>query len=333
MTELCPVRGEGPPPAEGEVGELVAALRADAECAEVEHYDLCNMTADQMRRAAELLQHLQPVPDKLPERLTVQEISDLPQHGENYIYSGDRSPDEIELDGVFSRADLQQLANSLSTSRSNSAMSDYYGGATLEDWLQEEVFRTREPLPSLVVSLFECWREGIEANIRAWMESDDGDGNHLSWRGWGRGFYAVADSDESRFDNAVRQGRLMISSNLQIETTNHYQSHPTPLSPAAQAVRQAAINAEPGQTISAALRAAADQVAPEVTREPHGNGFRWGGWAAAQGVRRDLYAIAAELGPVSSIHPLPPVPRQQPGGFVATDPQSTPDQRPCCPDS
>jgi hypothetical protein len=42
----------------GEVGELVAALNADAECVEVEHYDPCNMTAEQMRRAATLLQQL-----------------------------------------------------------------------------------------------------------------------------------------------------------------------------------------------------------------------------------------------------------------------------------
>jgi hypothetical protein len=44
------------PPAEGEVGELAAQLGADAECVEAERYDLCNMTADQMRRAATLLQ-------------------------------------------------------------------------------------------------------------------------------------------------------------------------------------------------------------------------------------------------------------------------------------
>lgn len=31
-----------------------------AECVEVEHYDLCNMTADQMRRAADLLERLAP---------------------------------------------------------------------------------------------------------------------------------------------------------------------------------------------------------------------------------------------------------------------------------
>ena len=58
-------------PAQGEVGELVAVLEADAECAEVEHYDLCNMTAAQMRRIAAILkgipalqeaQHSAPLP-------------------------------------------------------------------------------------------------------------------------------------------------------------------------------------------------------------------------------------------------------------------------------
>jgi hypothetical protein len=53
-----------------------------------------------------------------PERLTVQEISNLPQHGENYI-AEDRDG-EIQLDGYFSRADLQQLADSIPTNRSNS---------------------------------------------------------------------------------------------------------------------------------------------------------------------------------------------------------------------
>jgi len=43
-------------PEPGEVEELVAALKADAECVAVEHYDLCNLTADQMHRIATLLQ-------------------------------------------------------------------------------------------------------------------------------------------------------------------------------------------------------------------------------------------------------------------------------------
>ena len=50
------------PLAQGEVAELVAVLEADAECAEVEHYDLCNMTAAQMRRIAELLKGTRALP-------------------------------------------------------------------------------------------------------------------------------------------------------------------------------------------------------------------------------------------------------------------------------
>ncbi len=56
-------------PAEGEVAELVAVLRADAECVEAEHYNLCTMTADQMRRAAELLAQRHPAPVPVSERL------------------------------------------------------------------------------------------------------------------------------------------------------------------------------------------------------------------------------------------------------------------------
>ena len=70
------------------------------------------------------------------------------------------------------------------------------------------------------------------------------------------------------------------------------------LSPAAQAVLDAS-NLLPGKDsyliLAAALRVAADQVVPEQLREPHGTGFRWGGWAAEQGVRNKLLAIADEL--------------------------------------
>jgi len=45
-----------PAPEPEEVAELVAALKADAECVAAERYDLCNLTADQMHRAATLLQ-------------------------------------------------------------------------------------------------------------------------------------------------------------------------------------------------------------------------------------------------------------------------------------
>jgi hypothetical protein len=53
-----------------------------------------------------------------PERLTVQEISNLPQHWKNYI--AEDLDDEIVLDGRFFRADLQQLADSIPNNRSNS---------------------------------------------------------------------------------------------------------------------------------------------------------------------------------------------------------------------
>jgi len=82
-------------------------------------------------------------------------------------------------------------------------MSDYYGRPTLEDWLQIEVFESDSPLPRSTVAAFEPYRERVEANIEAWMETDDGDGNPTSWRGWGRGFYAI-DTDDETFDHLVK---------------------------------------------------------------------------------------------------------------------------------
>jgi len=55
------------------VAELVAALKNDAECVEVEHYDLCSMTAEQMRRAADLLERLAQPEPQVP---TDEEIDD-----------------------------------------------------------------------------------------------------------------------------------------------------------------------------------------------------------------------------------------------------------------
>lgn len=76
-----------------------------------------------------------------------------------------------------------------------------------------------------------------------------------------------------------------------------------PLSPAAQAVLDAyhthafLLNRDVThkEILAVLLRAVADQVVPEQLAEPQGTGFRWGGWAAKQGVRRQLLAIAAEL--------------------------------------
>ncbi len=90
-------------------------------------------------------------------------------------------------------------------------MSDYYGTATLGNWLCEEVFKADE-LPKEAIDLFEKWREAVESNIEDWMETDDGDGNNLSWRGWGRGFNAIPDEDEGEFDLAIEEGRAIKAS-------------------------------------------------------------------------------------------------------------------------
>ncbi len=87
-------------------------------------------------------------------------------------------------------------------------MSDYYGMATLEDWLAEEVFMIDEA-PEEVVSLFEVWRSRVEYNIDAWLMTDDGEGNNTSWRGWGRGFDAILD-DEDDFCDAVTKGQEIL---------------------------------------------------------------------------------------------------------------------------
>lgn len=47
------------------------------------------------------------------------------------------------------------------------------------------------------------------ANINAWMDSDDGYGNNYSWRGWGRGFYAIPEEDEKEFEEKITRANLM----------------------------------------------------------------------------------------------------------------------------
>jgi len=89
-------------------------------------------------------------------------------------------------------------------------MSDYYGNATLEDWLAEEVFSVDKVQPD-IVKLFEKWREHVEGNIESWQETDDGYGNNTSWRGWGRGFYAIPDEEDNEFDALVKKGNDMLN--------------------------------------------------------------------------------------------------------------------------
>ena len=75
-------------------------------------------------------------------------------------------------------------------------MSDYCGNANLEDWLREEIFYGKK-VPKNVVERFEKWRDAVETNIEQWMLTDDGEGNNVSWRGWGRGFNAIPESDNA----------------------------------------------------------------------------------------------------------------------------------------
>ncbi|RKZ87365.1 MAG: hypothetical protein DRQ39_04310 [Gammaproteobacteria bacterium] len=88
-------------------------------------------------------------------------------------------------------------------------MSDYYGIDTLESWLENELFTTSN-IPAEVVKLFERWRDPIESSVGSWMDSDDGDGNHLSWRGWGRGYAQIPDEDSKALDEAIRIGTSII---------------------------------------------------------------------------------------------------------------------------
>lgn len=106
-------------------------------------------------------------------------------------------------------------------------MSDYYGSATLEDWLYEEVFAGKVPsltksedIPRHIVTMFEKWREGIERSIESWMESDDGYGNNLSWRDWGRGFYGIPDEDDEVYTELAGIAITLMKFNPVIEECN-----------------------------------------------------------------------------------------------------------------
>jgi hypothetical protein len=56
-------------PAQGEVAELVAALKADAECVAADKPDLMQLTDKQLARIAELRRSTSPMPDATPNLL------------------------------------------------------------------------------------------------------------------------------------------------------------------------------------------------------------------------------------------------------------------------
>jgi hypothetical protein len=77
----------------------------------------------------------------------------------------------------------------------------------------------------------------------------------------------------------------------------------TELSPAAQAVKKAALACNFRRlawpldmpVVAAALRAAADQVVPIRSQTSHADDFEHGAWFARDNVRDEILAIAAEL--------------------------------------
>ena len=97
-------------------------------------------------------------------------------------------------------------------------MSDYYGAATLEDWLAEEVFHVTS-VPAKIISLFARWRKLIEADIQQWMDTDEGDGCS-SWCAWGRGFNAVPNRTSLEFALAVEQGKALLGQNPVLTVDN-----------------------------------------------------------------------------------------------------------------
>lgn len=88
-------------------------------------------------------------------------------------------------------------------------MSDYYGQATLEDWLAEEVFSCTV-VPVRVVALFEEWRETIEASVQEWLDQRE---YGVGWRQWGCGWPYICDasSERTRFDAAIGLGKQIIA--------------------------------------------------------------------------------------------------------------------------
>ena len=99
-------------------------------------------------------------------------------------------------------------------------MSDYYGDATIDDWTYEEIFNFR--LTEAELKLFDPWKESIEGDIESWMCSDDGYGNEVSWRSWGRGFETIPDKDDEYLEficTWIKEVRLSDHLNEESEAT------------------------------------------------------------------------------------------------------------------
>ncbi len=91
-------------------------------------------------------------------------------------------------------------------------MGDYYGNATMGDWLKFEVLYSLDDLPDNIVEMFEEWSDAIVHNIDNWLSSDDGYGRSVSWQAWGRGYSAIPESDNERFKGIVEKAREVLRS-------------------------------------------------------------------------------------------------------------------------
>ena len=69
--------------------------------------------------------------------------------------------------------------------------------------------------------MFEKWRSEVETSIYQWMLSDDGDGNPLSWRDWGRGFNGIPEEDTVLFESMVNLGKQYLLFNPVIDTCDN----------------------------------------------------------------------------------------------------------------
>jgi hypothetical protein len=103
---------EPPEPGDGEIDEEVATLipwllEEAAHAADADQ----SYAAGKLTLAAQLLGERRPATQPEPEALTVQECNDMRKHRENYIY--ECSDGDIQLDGVFSREDLLELARTI----------------------------------------------------------------------------------------------------------------------------------------------------------------------------------------------------------------------------
>ncbi len=104
-------------------------------------------------------------------------------------------------------------------------MSSYDGIATLESWLEHEVFEFE--LTDSEIEYFEKWRDQLERHLENYLDTDDGEGNNTSWRGFGYGFNCFSEAEEIEFDIIVANIKQARQEDKEIEkiTESNYVKH------------------------------------------------------------------------------------------------------------